>query len=137
MNHNLINLFAAPLAHSTLLRMNANLPAEMHVDVRENDKSFVITADVPGVPRGNLSVELSNNVLTIATTATDDSAADEASDSFILRERHCGYFSRSFKLPQPVVKDDIDAKLEAGVLTITVPKPDAEVIKREKHVTIK
>ncbi len=141
-NTNLIDLLTPPLPAGGISRLWDYAPAQMQVDVKEDAKSYVITADVPGVSRDNLQVELDNNVLTISTSVnesktTGDTEAKDADERFILRERYSGRFSRSFKFCQRVDKDSIDAKLDEGILEVKITKPDPEVVQQEKTIAIK
>jgi HSP20 family protein len=80
----------------------------------------VIKADLPGVEDKNLDVNLHNGVLTVA--GHRDSEERKEGETFALYERQYGSFTRSFALPDVADGDRINAKLEAGVLTLSIPK---------------
>jgi len=79
-----------------------------------------VKADVPGVEEKDLDVSLHNGVLTISGhRASEEKKEGEA---FALYERQYGSFSRSFSLPDTADGDRVEAKLDAGVLTLTIWK---------------
>jgi HSP20 family protein len=89
-------------------------------EVKETTDSFVVKADLPGVTDGDLDINVHNNVLTV----TGSRQAEERKDgeSYTLYERQFGSFSRSFSLPDMADGERIEAKLDAGVLTLTIGK---------------
>jgi len=89
-------------------------------EVKESQDGFVIKADLPGVEDKNLDVNLHNGVLTVA--GHRDSEERKEGETFALYERQYGSFTRSFALPDVADGDRINAKLEAGVLTLSIPK---------------
>lgn len=93
------------------------------VDVSENDKEYLLEAELPGFDKKDISVELKNNYLTIS--ASRDCEKEEKEKNFIRRERCYGEFSRSF-YAKGVKQEDINAKYENGVLLVKLPKKDKE-----------
>jgi HSP20 family protein len=92
------------------------------VDIREEDKQYLLTADIPGVNRKDIEITLEEGVLTVKgerNTETDVSAAD-----YRRRERTHGTFMRQFTLPDTVNATSISATAKDGVLEITIPKQD-------------
>ncbi len=89
-------------------------------EVKETTESFVINADLPGVDEKDLDVNLHNGVLTVA--GHRESEARKDGETYTLYERQYGSFTRSFALPDVADGDRIDAKLDAGVLTLVIPK---------------
>jgi HSP20 family protein len=89
-------------------------------EVKETSDQFVVKADLPGVKEEDVDVSLHNGVLSI----TGHRAAEERqeNDSFYLYERQFGSFSRSFSLPDTADADRIEAKLDNGILTLTIGK---------------
>ena len=91
-----------------------------HVDIVEKDHSYQIRADLPGVKKDDISVQLKDGVLTLQ--AQRESEEEEKTEQFIRRERRSGKFLRRFNIGQNVVEQDIQAGFNDGVLTIEVPK---------------
>ncbi|MBX7079696.1 MAG: Hsp20/alpha crystallin family protein [Nannocystaceae bacterium] len=87
------------------------------IDVREDEERFVVEADVPGLAPEDLEIVAAPERLTIK--GTRKSANDKPT---LRRERGDYSFERTLTLPQGIDLDAIEAKLEAGVLTVTLPK---------------
>lgn len=118
------------------------------VDVREDDKHVYVDADLPGFEKGDIDISIDERVLTISaehheeTTEPQQAAQqgqqqgqqkqakqqqqagreEEKKGQYLLRERHFERFTRSFTLPQNVDEQNVQAKLEKGVLKITLNK---------------
>ncbi len=93
------------------------LPA---IDITEDDKHYVVTAELPGTKREDVTVELSEGVLTIR--GEKKSEREEKSERRCYVERSFGSFSRAFTLPSDADADRIAAGFKDGVLTITIDK---------------
>ena len=91
-------------------------------EVRESESAFVFLADVPGVLDENVEITIEEDRLTIS--GKRDAETRQDSDSYHLVERSFGSFSRTFLLPEGADKEAIVAKLDNGVLTVTVAKRD-------------
>lgn len=109
---------------TSTLGMPSRFPAALAVirlDVRENDKAIEIDADLPGVDEADLSVEVSDNVLTIRGEKKVEREGDR--DQYRLVERTYGSFARSLSLPFEVDPDRVEGVFRNGVLKLTLPKP--------------
>ena len=109
--------------------MPSNKPNAIAVDVNENDKAFIMTADFPGFDKKDVSLKAEESVLTLS--ANRDSDIESNDGSYRIRERRTGSFCRSFNLPENVLVENINAKFKNGSLTITIPK--AEEVKPDIH----
>jgi HSP20 family protein len=89
-------------------------------EVKETADQFVVKADLPGVKEENLDVQLHNGVLSIAGSRAAEERQEN--ESFYLYERQFGSFSRSFALPDTADGEKIEAKLDNGILTLTIGK---------------
>jgi len=89
------------------------------MDVIEANNQLVVTADLPGFAKDQVSVSVEDSVLTIAATRD---AVDHAESTVHVRERRANDVSRKFKVPSSYDTTKVDAKLEHGVLTLTLPK---------------
>ena len=92
------------------------------VDVVENDDNFQIMAELPGIKMDEVKINLSDNVLTIKGEKKNE--ISENKRNFYRVERCYGQFQRSFTLPSSVDASKVQANLENGVLTITLPKAE-------------
>lgn len=104
------------------------------VDIAEKDKEYEITAELPGLSDKDVEVKLSSGELTIKGEKKDEK--EEREKDYYLSERHYGSFVRSFRLPEGVDADKIEAAFTKGVLTVKLPK-SAEAQKNEKKITVK
>ncbi|MDP2244220.1 Hsp20/alpha crystallin family protein [Pseudomonas sp.] len=111
--------------------MGHGIPA---VDIAEKEKSFEITAELPGMDEKNIEIKLSNGNLVIKGEKREQT--EEKKKDYYLSERHYGSFERIFNLPKGVDAEKIEAHFSKGVLTISLPKKP-EAIKPEKHIDIK
>lgn len=97
-------------------------------EVKETTDAFVLRADLPGVTEAELDVAVHQNVLTVSGSRHAEERKE--GETYALYERRFGSFSRSFALPDLADGEKIVAKLEAGVLTLTIAKK-AEVKPRK------
>lgn len=98
------------------------------VDILETDAGIVIRADLPGVRKEDVSVEIKDNLLSLSGMRSPESETDD--QRYYKRERCCGTFHRAFSLQGPLRPDKIRAVFKDGVLEITVSKPEEEKPKR-------
>jgi HSP20 family protein len=91
-----------------------------HVDITENQDSFRVVADIPGVKPDDIEINLHNGLLTIRGERKTDEEVKEG--NFTRRERFRGTFSRQFNLPDSADEDKVNAKSVNGVLEIFIPK---------------
>ena len=90
------------------------------IDIREDDNSYVLNADLPGVQRDDVDITMDRNVLTIRGKRE---ATESGEDGRVLRsERVTGTFYRRLTLPETVNREDISAKYHNGVLEVVLPK---------------
>ena len=89
-------------------------------DLMENEKEYIVEADLPGYDKNNIEIRFENSLLTI--TAQQNEITEEKSDSYIQRERRQGSFSRTITIPNNVNSDDIRASFKDGVLKVVLPK---------------
>src|SRR5215212_3242019 len=98
------------------------------MDLVEADDHFLLKADLPGLGEEDVNIEIRDNALTISG---ERKAEHETRERGWLRvERSFGRFSRSLTLPEGIDPDAITAEFERGVLSITVPKPEARKPRR-------
>ena len=122
-------LFSQPTADAAPVRRPA-------IDVSESDRGYVVTLDVAGVSREDVKVSIDGRRVSIVAEARSaeapaaDAAATEtaetpkATDRVILRERAFASYARSFTLQSEIDQASSQAKLDNGVLTLTLVKRD-------------
>jgi HSP20 family protein len=96
------------------------LPAAgFKVDISEGDDSYTVYAEMPGVPKEAISVDLRDGVMTIDVTR--DESEENQEGGFIHRERRASSMQRSLYLKNAAT-EGASAAMDNGILTITVPK---------------
>jgi HSP20 family protein len=94
------------------------------VDISETDNHFRITAEIPGISRDDIKINIEEGVLTIRGERKDEK--EEKGRKFHRVERYYGAFSRSFTLPQNVDESHIEANFKDGLLMLQIPKKTAD-----------
>lgn len=90
------------------------------VDFSENDDSYVLTAELPGVDVENVYVEVEDGVLVLKGEKKEEHR--EHTKEFRLYEREYGAFERRFSLPRSADPDGASARFDNGILTVDLPK---------------
>jgi HSP20 family protein len=103
----------------SMMPMASDLSAAF--EVRETDDAFVFKADVPGIKREDIEINLHGHRLTISGKR-DQEVEDRSNDRYYTYERSYGSFQRVFTLPEQVDLDQIRSNLQDGVLSVVVPK---------------
>ncbi len=129
----------------------------MKTDVKETDKDYEVSIDLPGFKKDELQIELKDGYLTVsgskevnskeepkktqkdAKTAESDASkkdakAEKKSVKYIRQERYSGNVSRSFYVGEDLEEKDVHAKFENGTLTLTFPKEPEKKAVEEKHL---
>jgi HSP20 family protein len=94
------------------------------IDVEENDGTYLLRADLPGMKKKDIHIELHDGYLTLR--GERKSEHEEKNDTYRRVERTYGSFERTFRVPEGVTEKDIHAKYKDGVLELTVPTPKVE-----------
>jgi HSP20 family protein len=104
------------------------------VDVVEKEKSYEISAELPGMSDKDIEVTVANGILLIKGEKKEEK--EEKKKDYYLSERYYGSFSRRFQIPEDADASKIEAKFEKGVLAVTLPKT-AAAQKPEQKISIK
>ncbi|OQX23338.1 MAG: molecular chaperone [Desulfobacteraceae bacterium IS3] len=100
------------------------------VDIYETENGIIIKAELPGVRKEDISVEVKDNILTLKGERIQEKEVIQ--EKYFRRERCFGTFHRSFTMQDVVNPDKIKAGFKDGVLEVEVPKPEAEKPKQIK-----
>ncbi|MCD6162388.1 MAG: Hsp20/alpha crystallin family protein [candidate division Zixibacteria bacterium] len=92
------------------------------VDIIDEKDKLLLTAEIPGVEKKDVKINLQNNVLSIEGEKKQEH--EEKDDDYYRSERFYGKFCRSFTLSSDVDSDNIQADFDNGVLTVTMPKSE-------------
>lgn len=98
------------------------------MDLRETEDAYVLEADLPGVKREDIDVSLLNDVVTVRGERKQEQ--EREADGWHWFERSHGSFERSVQLPRGIDAASVNARLDNGVLKVTIPK--AESAKRKQ-----
>lgn len=124
--YNVENLFENFFRDPFFSNISQNI-TDLKVDIRENDKEYILEADLPGVSKENLHLEFEDNVLTIAVEKNEQ--LNDEKENYICRERRSEFISRKFAFDN-VADEGIQAEYKNGVLTVKLPKSK---IQEKKH----
>ena len=103
------------------------------VDIFEDGNDIVVKAEIPGMQKENIEVNLTDDMITVSGEKKQEEKIEKK--DYYRVERSYGSFSRSFKLPKDVQSDKAKATFKDGVLEIRVPKTP-EAISKEKKIPI-
>ena len=102
-------------------------PEQIKMDVKENDNSFTVCAEIPGVSREDIHVTIEGNVLLVRAEIKQEDAHKD--DKSLRHERYFGAVSRGIQLPQDIDQAASNAAYVNGVLTLTLPKRQGKTVK--------
>jgi HSP20 family protein len=102
------------------------------VDITEDEKEFLVKAELPDVKKEDIKVNVENGVLTI--TGERKFEKEEKGKKYHRIERAYGNFTRSFTLPEAVKADKVAAEFKDGVLNVRLPKDEAA---KPKSIAVK
>ena len=88
-------------------------------DMYEKNGNYVVKAELPGIEKDDISIDIDNDVVTIS--GKKESKHEEKDTNYYLKESRYGSFSRSFRLPSEVQEDKVDATMKDGVLNVVIP----------------
>ena len=99
-------------------------------DIAEENEHFLLSIDMPGIPKENISIEVEGNKLVV--TGERKSESRDQKKGFTYSERKYGTFQRTFTLPRGLEAERIEAKFKDGVLELTLPKTEPAKAKQIK-----
>jgi HSP20 family protein len=98
------------------------------VDIYENEDTVVVKAELPGVDKKDIKVDLKDGVLTLSGERSHEKEVKE--ENYYRKERAFGKFHRSFNVPADIDPDKIKAEFKDGVLNVEIPKPEEKKPKK-------
>ena len=108
----------------------------MKTDVHEHDDRYEVDIDLPGFKKDEISLELKEGYLTVSAAKALDKDESNKKGRVIRQERYSGAMQRSFYVGDHLTEEDIKAKFEHGVLSLTIAKKDAKKIPEKKTIAI-
>ncbi len=100
----------------------------MPMDFRDAGDSYMLSVELPGVNREDVKVRIGDDILTLKVEGKEEKQEEE--ENFLMKERSTYDCERCLRLPSEVIADDIKARMENGILSITIPK----AVPQEKEV---
>ena len=114
-----------------------NVSRLMKTDVRETEKTYELDIDLPGFKKDEIQIELKDGYLTVSAAKGLDKDGEDKKGHYIRQERYSGAMSRTFYVGEDVKQEDIKAKFENGILSLSVPKPvEQKKVETSKHIAI-
>ena len=111
------------------VRRDAQAAVAVRIDVTENDKGYVVKAEVPGVKKEDIHVTIEGNQVSISAEVKRETEEKEG-DRVLHTERYFGSVYRSFTLPTELDESSSEAKYDGGVLELKLAKKPAIAGKR-------
>lgn len=105
------------------------------VNLTETKENYTLSVGAPGLHKKDFNIDVTDNLLTVSAEHEDDKEVKD--EKYRRQEFNYSSFSRSFTLPDGVVKDKIEASYDGGVLKIFIPKKETEKPKAENKITVK
>lgn len=106
-------------------------PSKIKIDVKEDDATYTVHAEIPGVAKDDIQVSVEGNVVSLRAEVQQKDEKKEG-EKVLRSERYYGAVERSFQLPADVDAAQAKAKYDNGVLTLTLPKKQSSATQRLK-----
>jgi len=114
----------------TPARASSTEAAEIRIEVRENAREYQVQAELPGVRKDDIQVQIDGNRVSIAAEVKRESADKPDGERVLRSERFYGQLARSFALASEIDDRNAGARFENGILTLTLPKQAAPTARR-------
>ena len=108
----------------------------MKTDVKETETGYELDIDLPGFKKDEISAHLEDGYLTVSAAKGVDEDEKDNEGRYIRRERYSGSMTRSFYVGNAVTEEDIKAKYEDGILSLSIPKKDPKAVEAKKYIAI-
>ncbi len=108
----------------------------MKTDVKETETGYELDIDLPGFKKDEISAHLEDGYLTVSAVKGVDKDEKDNEGRYIRRERYSGSMTRSFYVGNAVTEEDIKAKYEDGILSLSIPKKDPKAVEAKKYIAI-
>ena len=106
------------------LSLSEDTPADIRIDITENDKDYQVRAEIPGAKKDDIRVTVDGNFVSISAEVKKE-REEKSGDRVLLKETYFGSASRGFSLAHEIDDKAVVAKLENGILNLTLPKSHA------------
>lgn len=114
------------------LQLSPEGPGEIRIDVTENDKDYQVRAEIPGAKKEDIRVSVDGNYVSISAEVKKEKE-EKSGGRVLLKETYYGSVSRGFSLAHEIDDKEVVAKLEDGVLKLSLPKREGA---RARAITV-
>ena len=108
----------------------------MRTDLKEHDGCYELNVDLPGFRKDQIELALENGRLTITASKGLEEDGQDRQGRLVHQERYAGSMTRSYYVGEDLREEDVKARFEDGVLTLTFPKPEARPLPGKKTIRI-
>ena len=109
----------------------------MNTDILESDNGYELHIDLPGFKKEDIKLSADGGYLTVSAEHNENNDEKDDNGKYIRRERYSGSCSRSFYVGEDLKKEDIKAKFDNGILSITLPKQEKQLPeKKDTYIAI-
>ena len=108
----------------------------MKTDIKEMDNGYELIIDLPGFKKDEINAELKDGYLTVSAEKGLDKDEEDKKGKYIRKERYAGALSRTFYLGEEIREEEIKAKFENGILSVSIPKEEEKKVEGPKHISI-
>jgi HSP20 family protein len=109
-----------------------NLPA---INVKDKEKNYEVELAVPGYNKSDFSISLDSGLLTVSAERKEEKERQE--DNYTRKEFGYSSFTHSFKLPENVNQEDVQATYVDGILRLNIQKKEPAQLKQSKTISVK
>ncbi|MBG0858062.1 MAG: Hsp20/alpha crystallin family protein [Bacteroidales bacterium] len=113
---------------------NSRVSSMPAVNIKENEKNFILELAVPGIDKKDLKIDVNEEVLTISSETKNE--AEEEKEGYKRKEFSYSSFCRSFYIPENVNREKIGASYRDGILSVELPKMEEEKNKITRQIKI-
>ena len=122
------SFFTAPAARTT-----SDL---MRTDIKDDGTNYLMDMELPGFKKDEIQIELKDGYLTVSAEKGLDKDEEDKKGKYIRKERYAGALSRTFYLGEEIREEEIKAKFENGILSVSIPKEEEKKVEGPKHISI-
>ena len=113
-----------------------NAARVMKTDLKEHEDGYELSVDLPGFKKDQIQLQLNNGYLTVSAAKGVEEEEKDKKGRLVHQERFSGSMSRSYYVGENLEEEDVKAKFENGVLTLSFPKAEQKKLPEQKTIQI-
>ena len=110
--------------------------ASMKTDIKETDEGYELSIEMPGFQKDNIQISLNNGYMTVSASMNEKEENDDKKKGSYIRKERTESCSRSFFVGDKIKEEDVKARFENGILSVTVPKAEEKQVEEKKLIQI-